>query len=57
MIPEDCKGLSILASYDGPFDEVGFTIKAYSPTAISWDKQIPKVPFSHKVWLWCLDVI
>jgi calpain-7 len=41
--------LSILASYDGAFEDVGFTISVYSTVAVSWDERIPKGPFTSKV--------
>lgn len=50
-IPEGSKALSILASYDGPSEEVGFTVSVYSSAAVSWDKTIPQPPFMHKVTL------
>lgn len=41
--------MSIVISYDGPYDEVGYTVTAYSSASISWDKYIPKTPFTQKV--------
>ena len=41
--------LSILASYDGAFEDIGFTIAVYSAVAVSWDKPIPRAPFTIKV--------
>lgn len=43
------RALSILASYDGPFEEVGFTLSAYTSSAITWDKTISQPPFMHQV--------
>jgi calpain-7 len=45
----DSEALSILASYDGPFEEVGYTVNVYASTSISWDKTVPKAPFTQKV--------
>jgi hypothetical protein len=43
--------LSIIASYDGAYEHVGFTIVAYSTVPVSWDKNIPKAPFTTEVSL------
>lgn len=42
--------LSLIASYDGEAEEVGFTITAFSTIpSLSWDETPTKLPFSHKV--------
>lgn len=41
--------MAITASYDGPFDGVGFTVTVFCSNETSWDKRVPKVPFTHKV--------
>lgn len=42
--------LSLIASYDGEAEEVGFTITAFSTIpSLSWDETPAKLPFSHKV--------
>jgi hypothetical protein len=42
--------LSLVASYDGEVEEVGFTITAFSTiSSLSWDETPTKLPFSHKV--------
>jgi len=42
--------LSLIASYDGEAEEVGFTITAFSTIpSVSWDETPTKLPFSHKV--------
>ncbi|KAF9653758.1 cysteine proteinase [Thelephora ganbajun] len=42
--------LSLIASYDGAVEEVGFTITAFSTIpSLSWDEISTKLPFSHKV--------
>ena len=42
--------LSLVASYDGEAEEVGFTITAFSTIpSLSWDETPTKLPFSHKV--------
>ncbi|KZP13760.1 cysteine proteinase [Athelia psychrophila] len=47
-VPEATKALSILASYDGPFEDVGFTLSVYTSHAVSWDKTTSRPPFMHK---------
>lgn len=43
--------LSILASYDGDANEVGFTVSAYCSehTEIKWDETIVSPPYEKKV--------
>ncbi|KAG1739095.1 uncharacterized protein EDB91DRAFT_1237555 [Suillus paluster] len=43
--------LYLLACYDGQFEEVGFTITAYSYSsiAISWDTVVPPPRYTHKI--------
>jgi len=42
--------LSLIASYDGDAEEVGFTITALSTIpSLSWDETPTRLPFSHKV--------
>lgn len=48
-LSQDSDALSVLASYDGPFEEIGFTVTVYSSASIAWDKTIPKAPFRGKV--------
>ena len=41
--------LSLIASYDGEAEEVGFTITVFSTvSSLSWDETSTKLPFSHK---------
>lgn len=42
--------LSLIASYDGESEEVGFTITVFSTIpSLSWDETPTKLPFSHAV--------
>ena len=42
--------LSLIASYDGGAEEVGFTVTTFSTIpSLSWDETPTKLPFSHKV--------
>jgi len=42
--------LSLIASYDGDAEEVGFTITALSTIpSLSWDETPTGLPFCHKV--------
>ncbi|KAH7907349.1 hypothetical protein BJ138DRAFT_1160375 [Hygrophoropsis aurantiaca] len=41
--------LGILACYDGPFEDVCFTVTAYSPRAISWDTTLRPPAYTSKV--------
>ncbi|EGO00763.1 hypothetical protein SERLA73DRAFT_178686 [Serpula lacrymans var. lacrymans S7.3] len=41
--------LSILVSYDGPSEDVCFTVSAYSSLEIQWDKSVPSPFHSTKV--------
>lgn len=42
--------MSLIASYDGEAEEVGFTITVFSTlSSLSWDETPTKLPFSHKV--------
>jgi len=42
--------LSLIASYDGEAEELGFTITVFSTiSSLSWDETPTKLPFSHKV--------
>ncbi|KAI9441524.1 hypothetical protein H4582DRAFT_2055412 [Lactarius indigo] len=48
--PFDTSGtISLNASYDGPFDDVGFTITAYSQLTMRWDETPRRLPFDHRV--------
>lgn len=48
--PSDASGtLSLSASYDGPFDDVGFTVTAYSRLTMRWDETPRKLPFDLRV--------
>jgi len=41
--------ISLNASYDGPFDDVGFTVTAYSRLTMRWDETPRKLPFDLRV--------
>ena len=41
--------LSLVASYDGPYDEVGFTVIAYSSSPISWKTELNALAYNEKV--------
>lgn len=41
--------LSLVASYDGDDDNVGFTIDAYASIPISWIKETTALPYNEKV--------
>lgn len=44
--------LSILACYDGQFDQVGFTVTAYaysSDVIVSWDTRVPPTRYMQKI--------
>ncbi|KAI9465176.1 hypothetical protein BJY52DRAFT_668504 [Lactarius psammicola] len=41
--------ISLSASYDGPFDDVGFTVTAYSRLTMHWDEAPWKLPFDLRV--------
>ncbi|KAG2153243.1 hypothetical protein DEU56DRAFT_955173 [Suillus clintonianus] len=44
--------LSLLACYDGQFDEVGFTVTAFSCSSdvvLSWDTKVPPPRYTHKI--------
>ncbi|KAH7925291.1 cysteine proteinase [Leucogyrophana mollusca] len=41
--------LGLLACYDGPSEEVCFTVTAYSSRKISWDTTIPSPPYTAKI--------
>jgi calpain-7 len=41
--------LSIFASYDGLFEDVGFTIAVYSSISLSWNNALPKAMFTAHV--------
>ena len=41
--------ISLNASYDGPFDDVGFTVTAYSCLTMRWDETPRKLPFDLRV--------
>jgi hypothetical protein len=50
--PQEIKegSLSLIASYDGDLEDVGFTLDVYSTVAnVSWDESPNKLPFFHKV--------
>ncbi|KAI0338367.1 cysteine proteinase [Trametopsis cervina] len=40
--------LDIAASYDGAYDDVGFTLTVYSSAAISWSSAPPVLPYNQK---------
>ncbi|KAF7979032.1 hypothetical protein HWV62_44019 [Athelia sp. TMB] len=48
QIAASTKALSILASYDGPFEDVGFTLVVYTSATVAWDKTVSQAPFTHK---------
>ena len=52
-IPAGTKALSILASYDGVFEDVGFTLVVYTSASVVWDKTVSQAPFMHKVGCYC----
>ena len=41
--------ISLNASYDGPFDDVGFTVTAYSCLTMRWDETPRKLSFDLRV--------
>jgi calpain-7 len=46
--------LSLLACYDGQFDQVGFTVTAFaypSDVVVSWDMRVPPARYMQKVLL------
>ena len=48
--PSDASGtISLNASYDGPFDDVGFTVTAYSRLTMRWDETPRRLPFDLRV--------
>jgi hypothetical protein len=50
--PQEIKegALSLIASYDGDLEDVGFTLTVYSTNvSLSWDELPTKLPFCHKV--------
>jgi hypothetical protein len=48
--PSDASStISLNASYDGPFDDVGFTVTAYSRLTMRWDETPRKLPFDLRV--------
>ncbi|KAH9067737.1 hypothetical protein EDB87DRAFT_1678124 [Lactarius vividus] len=48
--PSDASGtISLNASYDGPFDDVGFTVTAYSRLTLRWDETPRRLPFDLRV--------
>ncbi|KII95574.1 hypothetical protein PLICRDRAFT_34480 [Plicaturopsis crispa FD-325 SS-3] len=51
-IEPSSKSISVTASYDGPYDDVGYTITAYSASAnIAWSRNLDdlRMPFKTKV--------
>ncbi|KAF8627516.1 hypothetical protein AX15_004392 [Amanita polypyramis BW_CC] len=51
QVPESSSTLSIIASYDGDADEIGYTIDVYGVQGIdlAWDENIPRPPYTEKV--------
>jgi calpain-7 len=47
--PPSYISLSIFASYDGPPEEVRFTVTVYSPCEMSWNETISKILYSDTV--------
>lgn len=48
--PSDTSGtISLNASYDGPFDDAGFTVTAYSCLTMRWDETPRKLPYDLRV--------
>ena len=48
--PSDASStISLNASYDGPFDDIGFTVTAYSRLTMRWDETPRKLPFDLKL--------
>ncbi|KAI0070564.1 cysteine proteinase [Panus rudis PR-1116 ss-1] len=45
----DSPELSITASYDGNYDNVGFTITAYSNRPLSWVRETVYLPYTEKI--------
>ncbi|KAI0300432.1 hypothetical protein B0F90DRAFT_410021 [Multifurca ochricompacta] len=41
--------ISVNLSYDGPFDDIGFTVTAYSGLTMQWDESLRKLPFDIRV--------
>ncbi|GBE80774.1 Calpain-like protease palB/RIM13 [Sparassis crispa] len=41
--------LSLVASYDGDFEDVGFTVTAYSNVALSWIEDSSNAPYSKQI--------
>ncbi|EKM60408.1 uncharacterized protein PHACADRAFT_167770 [Phanerochaete carnosa HHB-10118-sp] len=41
--------LSLVASYDGPYDDVGFTVMVYSSFPVSWNTEMNVLAYSEKV--------
>ncbi|KAI0250079.1 hypothetical protein BJV78DRAFT_620230 [Lactifluus subvellereus] len=50
MIVRDASGtITLNVSYDGPFDDIGFTVTAYSGLTMRWDETLRTLPFDLKI--------
>ncbi|TDL23115.1 cysteine proteinase [Rickenella mellea] len=49
VIPEVMNCLAIVASYEGDYEDVAFTIQVFSNLGISWIMSFPEAVFTHKV--------
>ena len=48
--PSDASStISLNASYDGPFDDIGFTVTAYSRLTMRWDETPRKLPYDLRL--------
>jgi calpain-7 len=41
--------ITLNVSYDGPFDDIGFTVTAYSGLTMRWDETLRTLPFDLKI--------
>jgi calpain-7 len=41
--------ITMSLSYDGPFEDIGFTVTAYSGLTMRWDETIRTLPFDLKI--------
>ena len=48
-VPSASGTISLNLSYDGPFDDIGFTVVAYSGLVIRWDDSLRPLPFDLRM--------